>query len=105
MRRSPLSPAAKQDRRDEVRYYRIEAGTRVAQRLVDALQKASRELAQEPGLGSSALGIELGIEGLRTWRLDGFPLSLWYFERADHVLVVRVVGYRQEAEFIDVVKG
>lgn len=105
MKRLLLSPAAKQDRRNEVSYYRTEAGAPVAQRLVEALQNASRDLEQQPGMGSPALGIELGIEGMRTWRLDDFPLSLWYFERADHVLIARVIGHRQEAEFIDVMKG
>ncbi len=98
-----MSPAAKQDRRDEVRYYRTEAGNQVATRLVEALERALRALEQQPAIGSPAIGRELGIEGLRAWRLDGFPLSAWYFEGADHVLVVRLVGQRQEAEFIDVV--
>jgi toxin ParE1/3/4 len=104
VKRALLSPAAKQDRRDELRYYRTEAGTRVAQRLVDALKKALNTLEQQPAMGSPDLGNDLGIEGLRAWRLDGFPLSLWYFERADHVLIVRVIGQRQEAEFVAVVR-
>ena len=45
----------------------------------------------------------LDIDGLRAWRLDGFPLSLWYFERADHVLVVRLVGQRQDPDYLAVV--
>jgi len=102
VKRALLSPAAKQDRRDEVRYYRDEAGNPVAKRLVEALTKALQALEQQPAMGSPAIGLELGIEGLRAWRLDGFPLSVWYFERADHVQVVRLVGQRQEAEFIDV---
>jgi len=27
-------------------------------------------------MGSPAIGLELGIEGLRDWRLDGLPLSV-----------------------------
>jgi toxin ParE1/3/4 len=98
-----LTPAAKQDRRDEVLYYRTEAGARVAKKLVDAMKKALQALEQQPGMGSPAIGQELDIGGLRTWRLDGFPLSLWYFERADHVLVVRLVGQRQDPEYLAVV--
>jgi toxin ParE1/3/4 len=90
-----LTPAAKQDRRDEVLYYRTEAGARVAKKLVDAMKKALHALEQQPGMGSPAVGQELDIDGLRAWRLEGFPLSLWYFERADHVLVVRLVGQRK----------
>jgi toxin ParE1/3/4 len=98
-----LTPAAKQDRRDEVLYYRTEAGTRVAKKLVDAMKKALQALEQQPGLGSPAIGLELDIDGLRAWRLDGFPLSLWYFERAEHGLVVRLVGQRQDPEYPAVV--
>lgn len=56
-------------------------------------------------MGSPAIGQELDIDGLRAWRLDGFPLSLWYFERADHVLVVRLVGQRQDPEGVAVGVG
>ena len=103
MKPALLTPAAKQDRRDEVLYYRTEAGARVAKKLVDALKKALQALEQQPGMGSPAIGQELDIDGLRAWRLDGFPLSLWYFERAEHVLVVRLVGQRQDPEYLAVV--
>ncbi len=102
MKPARLTPAAKQDRRDEVLYYRSVAGAGVAKNLVEALKKALNALEQQPGMGSPAIGQELDIEGLRAWRLDGFPLSLWYFERSDHVLVVRLVGQRQNPEGIAV---
>jgi toxin ParE1/3/4 len=92
-----LRPRARQDRRDEVRYYRGEAGNRVATKLVDALQRALEQLAHNPGIGSPAMGHHLGIEGLRTWLIDGFPLTFWYIERETHVEVVRLVGQRQDA--------
>ena len=44
----------------------------------------------------------LEVEGLRSWRLNGFPLSLWYFERESHIDVVRLVGQRMEALWIDI---
>jgi toxin ParE1/3/4 len=87
-----LTPAARQDRRDEVLHYRTEAGARVARKLVDAMKKALQALEQRPGMGSPDIGQELDIDGLRAWRPDGFPRSLWYFERAAHVLVVRWLG-------------
>jgi len=93
-----LTPAAKQDRRDEVVYYRTEAGARVAKKLVDAMRKALQALEQQPGMGSPAIGKELDIDGLRARRLDGFPLSFWYLERTEHVLVVRLIGQRQDPE-------
>jgi len=98
-----LTPAAKQDRRDVVLYYRTEVGARVAKKLVGAMKKALHALEQQPGIGSPAIGKELDIDGLRAWRLDGFPLLLWYFERADHLLVVRLVWQRQDSEYLAVV--
>lgn len=87
--------------RDEVRYYRDEAGKRVANALVQVLQNALHAIGENPGIGSPALGHEIGIEGLRTWLIDGFPLAFWYFERDAHVDVVRLVGQRQDALRID----
>ena len=97
-----LRPLARQDRRDEIRYYRQEAGTRIALKLADGLEKAQAELTRQPGIGSPVLGLKLGIAGLRTWRIDGFPLTFWYFERETHIDVARLVGQRQDAMSIDV---
>ena len=38
------------------------------------------------------------MPGLRTWRLSGFPAAVWYFDRIDHLDVVRVIGERQDPE-------
>ena len=48
------------------------------------------------------MGQDLGVEGMRTWLIAGFPLSFWYFERTTHVDVARLVGQRQDAAGIDV---
>ncbi len=81
--------------------YRKEAGSVIAMKLVDALQKALLELERNPAIGSPALGLALGIDGLRSWRIDGFPLSFWYFERQQHIDIARLVGHRQDAELIE----
>lgn len=96
-----LRPRARQDRRDEVRYYRDEAGPRVAAGLVKALQRALDTLGENPRIGSTALGREIGIDGMRTWPVDAYPLTFWYFEREAYVDVVRLVGQRQDALRID----
>jgi toxin ParE1/3/4 len=95
-------PLARDDRRGEIRYYRDAAGAKVATSLLAALDKALRELAQNPGIGSPTLGQQLGMAGLRTWRITGFPLSFWYFERETQVDIARLVGQRQDALAIDV---
>jgi toxin ParE1/3/4 len=101
VKRCVLRPRARADRRDEVRYYRKEAGPKVAAKSVDALEKALVEISRHPGIGSPTLGQELGVAGMRTWRIAGFPLSLWYFEREVQVDVARLVGQRQDAMGID----
>ena len=91
-----LRPQAREDRRAEVSYYRQEAGAAVAGKLVKAMAKALQDLERNPSIGSPTLGKLLGIAALRTWRLQGFPLTFWYFERAELIEVIRLVGQRQE---------
>ncbi len=105
MKRCVLRPLARQDRWDEVRDYRDEAGAVVAARLVAALKKALQTLQQQPAIGSPVLGRELGLPQMRTWLVDGFLLAFWSFERETHMDVVRLVGQRQDALGIDVDAG
>ena len=104
MKRAVRRAQARQDWLDEVRYYRSEAGAQTANRLIERLQQAVKALEDNPAIGSPALGKELGIRGLRTWLIKGFPLVLWYFDRDDCVDIVRLVGQRQDPEAIAVVE-
>ncbi|MFG6428864.1 hypothetical protein [Roseateles sp. LYH14W] len=74
-------------------------------KLVAAMKQALHALEQPPGMSSLAIAQELDIDGLCAWRLDGFPLSFWYFERVDHVFVVRLVGQPQDPEHIEVMNN
>lgn len=69
-------------------------------RLVKATNEAVDQIELEPGLGSPRLGKLLSIPGLRTWRVAKFPLLWCYFERADHLDVVRLLGERQDVAAI-----
>lgn len=100
MKRALLRPQASHDQQSEARYYRNEAGTRVAVRLVKVTNAALVQIELDPGLGSPVLGTRLGIPGLRTWRLAKFPLLWCYFERGDHLDVVRLLGQRQDVAAI-----
>jgi toxin ParE1/3/4 len=91
-----LRPQALRDRQAEVRYYRREAGSRVAVRLVNAASAALDQIELEPSIGSPVLGSILGIPDLRTWQVKKFPLLWFYFERGDHLDVVRLLGERQD---------
>jgi len=91
-----LRPQALRDQQGEVRYYRKEGGSRVAMEVVKATNAALDQIELDPGIGSPTLGKRLGISGLRTWRVGKFPLLWCYFERADHLDVVRLLGERQD---------
>ncbi len=95
MKPAVLRPRALRDQQSEARYYRKQAGTRVAVQLVRATNAALDQLEPDPGIGSPAIGKLLGIAGLRTWRVGKFPLLWFYFERTDHLDVVRLLGERQ----------
>ena len=96
MKAAVLRPQALRDQQGEVRYYRNEGGTRVAVKVAKATTAALDQIELDPGIGSPTLGRLLGIPGLRTWRVAKFPLLWCYFERGDHLDVVRLLGERQD---------
>ena len=96
MKPALLRPQALRDRESEVRYYRRAAGSSVAVRLVKATREALNQIELNPGIGSPLLGQTLSIDGLKTWRVARFPLVWCYFERAEHVDVVRLLSSRQD---------
>lgn len=57
---------------------------------------ALQQIEQEPGIGSPRHGRLAEIPDLRSWRIAGFPLIWFYFERDDHLDVVRLLGERQD---------
>ena len=91
-----LRPQVLRAQQGEVRYYRKEGGTRLALKVAKATNEALDQVELEPGMGSPRLGKVLGIPGLRTWRVGKYPLLWCYFERGDHLDVVRLLGERQD---------
>lgn len=100
MKTAVLRPQALSDQQSEVRYYRQKGGTRVAVKVAKATNAALDQIELDPGIGSPTLGERLDIPGLRTWRVAKFPLLWCYFERRDHLDVVRLLGERQDIEAI-----
>ena len=96
MKAAVLRPQALRDQHSEVRYYRKEGGTRVAAKVAKATNAALDQIELDPAMGSPTLGKRLGVPGLRAWRVAKFPLLWCYFERADHLDVVRLLGERQD---------
>lgn len=96
MKPAVLRPQALRDQQSEVRYCRDEGGTRLAVKVAKATNEALDQVEREPGNGSPTLGKLLGIPGLRIWRVGKFPWLWCYFEREDHLDVVRLLGERQD---------
>ena len=96
MKPAELRPQALRDQQGEVRYDRKEGGSRVAEKVAEATNAALDQIELDPDIGSPTLGRRLGIPGLRTWRVARFPLIWCYFERGDHLDVVRLLGERQD---------
>lgn len=96
MKPAVLRPQALRDQQAEVRYYRQEGGVRLAVKVARATNAALDQVEREPGMGSPGLGQRLGIPELRTWRVRAFPLLWCFFEREDHLDVVRLLGERQD---------
>jgi toxin ParE1/3/4 len=90
-----LRPQALRDQQGEVRYDRKQGGPRLAVQVAKTTNAALDQIELEPGMGSPTLGKRLGIAGLRTWRVGRFPLLWCYFERGDHLDVIRLLGERQ----------
>ncbi len=96
MKPTHLLPQALSDRKEAARFYREKAGQAVAERMVAATKEALRQIERQPGIGSPRIGGILEIPGLRSWGVGGFPLVWFYFERDDCLLVVRLLGERQD---------
>lgn len=96
MKPARLRPQALSDRKEAARYYRRQASPAVAESMVVAARKALGQIERQPGIGSPRIGQMLEIPGLRAWRVSGFPLIWFYFERADSLDVVRLLDERQD---------
>lgn len=96
MKHARLRPQALSDRKESARYYRSQGSAIVAENMVNAASKALDQIERNPGIGSPRIGKLLDIPGLRSWRLSGFPLIWFYFERDDYLDFVRLLGERQD---------
>jgi toxin ParE1/3/4 len=82
---------ANRDIEQAIEHLLNEAGEKVALGFVDALETAFARIGRAPGVGTTRYAHELDLPGLRTWRLKRYPYLVFFFERSDHVDVVRVI--------------
>ena len=89
------SAQAQLDVQEALAYYQVEA-PHVADAFVNALERAVVHIQRAPGTGSPRYAIELDIPGLRFWLLSKFPYGLFYLEKDDQLLVIRMVHMAQD---------
>lgn len=93
MSTKPVIPRvrAHEDATEALRFYAEEGGEQVALRFVDALEAAYRRIGRHPSIGSPRYASEIDWPGLRHLRLRRYPFLVFYFERGDHIDVVRLL--------------
>lgn len=96
MKPSRLRPRAEQDLTDETRYLAAEAGAALAERFFEAALDALQPIERMPAMGSPRIGQLCDVPGLRSWGVSGFRLRWFYFEKYDHLDVVRLLGERED---------
>ena len=100
MKPALLRAQAKLDLSDLGVYYAIQGGEPLGQACVDVALEALGLLEVQPAIGSLRWAAADEVPPLRAWRLKRFPALWFYFERADHLDVVRLLGERQDVAAI-----
>lgn len=96
MKPAHLRPLAEADLVEAARHYAQVGGLDLGERVFDAAVAPLQPIERMPSMGSPRLGQLCDIPGLRSWRVTGFPMQWLYFERPDHLDVVRLLGDRQD---------
>ena len=100
MKPARLRRAAKQDLSDAAVYYAARGGLALGEDFLLEATAALSRIEAMPGLGSPRVAVLCGVEGLRAWAIQRFPLRWFYFERDSHLDVVRLLGDRQDIAVI-----
>jgi toxin ParE1/3/4 len=97
LKRAHLRPQAEADLQEATRHHAAEASVGPAERMFDAVIAALESVIERlPSMGSPRLGHLCEIPGLRSWRVNGFPMQGLCFEADKHLDVVRLLGDRQD---------
>ncbi|MBV8667263.1 MAG: type II toxin-antitoxin system RelE/ParE family toxin [Burkholderiaceae bacterium] len=93
MHRIEISPFAREQIREVVRYYATEASSIIASRFRDEFKSACRFIAENPDAGSLRFSYLLSEMGIRTWSLHRFPFRIFYTK---HDRLVRILAVDHE---------
>lgn len=91
-----LREAASRDVDAALAHYLEEGGAPVAQAFIDALEQAFQHVGRHPATGSPRYATELGLPGLRSWPLDGFPYLVFYVQRQGSIDVWRLLHAQRD---------
>ncbi|MEQ9321447.1 MAG: type II toxin-antitoxin system RelE/ParE family toxin [Polyangiaceae bacterium] len=82
-------PSAEAELNDVAAFYLARDLPDVAAAFIDEAQRVAELVAKAPEAGA------LLRDGVRRWRLHGYPYAIVYRENADHVRILAVAGDRQ----------
>jgi len=71
--------------------YYLRESKDVASNFLYEVEKGFGRVGMMPGIGSLRFAEELHVDGLRAYPLQNFPYLLFYFEREDHIDLIRVL--------------
>jgi toxin ParE1/3/4 len=91
-----LRDQARRDVESAAEFYAANAGEAVAIRFADAAEDAFGAVSRHPASGSPRYGHELGVPGLRSRLVRGYPYIVFYVERDTHVDVWRVLHAQRD---------
>lgn len=90
-----VSEAADEDINGYITYTN-ERRPEAARRFVAALRHAFAQLLSMPEIGHVWETERRDLEGLRAWRVNDFPLSIFYFSHPDAIEVIRVLHHSRD---------
>jgi toxin ParE1/3/4 len=95
-KRVVLTEQARREVRHTTAWYREEGGVALAQRWATALEGALRHIGAHPQTGVTRYAVQLKLDDLRFWPVDGFPYLVFYIEREQHIDVGRVLHGKRD---------
>lgn len=95
-KRVVLTEHARREVRQTTAWYRKEGGTALAKRWAAALEDALRHIGVHPQTGITRYAVQLKLDDLRFWPVNGFPYLVFYVEREQRVDVGRVLHAQRD---------
>lgn len=87
---------ATQDIEQAIAWYRDEGGAVLASRFVDAVERAFAHIARYPDSASPRHAQDLGIAGLRSQAVKGFPFLVFFIASDTPVDILRVLHGKRD---------